>query len=533
MPGSGPHPVLAALEQRRPEVSSLEKVLLLTDGSVTTLLEAVFGETVEVRTAVQQVVLADPEQAARLSVEDGAPVNHRVVDLVGTESGRVFVHAVSQTPLARLTAGARDDLLAADIPIGVILRRHQLETRREIVTVDEVPAGEGAARAFGLPGDAAVLCRRYVIVHDGRPLIWIQEQFAPGLFGTERLPVPGEPRVVPGPGTGRVIVEAPSRLHLGLIDLNGELGRVDGGIGLTLVAPCTEVEVYRHDSVVVSGADTGLATRIEASVGRMLRHLGVAGGAAVRVRQSTPRHIGLGSGTQCALAVGMGIARLYGRALPVREVARVVGRGGTSGIGTAAFEFGGFILDGGHSFGPAGEKTGFAPSSASGGVPPAPLIARLPFPEEWPIVLAVPRWGRTIGEAHEVEIFRERCPVPVEDVRRCCHEVVMRLLPGVACRDLALFAAAVNAIQELGFKRVELELQDARVRNLLRDLVEAGAACAGLSSFGPTVYAVTDHDPADVVAAARAALGEDGGDVQVTRARNCGAYQRTIGGVGR
>lgn len=524
MPDSGSHRMLAALERRRPGTSSLERVLLLTDGSVTTLLEAVFGEAVEVRTVVQRVVTADPEQAARLSVAAGDPVNYRVVDLVGAGSGRVFVHAVSLTPLDRLTEGARHDLLSAEIPIGVILRRHRLETRREILSVGEGRADESAARAFGLAADTPVLCRRYVIVHEGRPLIWIQEQFAPGLFGTERIPVPGGGGGPPEEGL--VVVEAPSRLHLGLIDLNGELGRVDGGIGLTLAAPCTEVEVRRSGTVAVTGAGPELAARIGESATRMLRHLGVDGGAAIRVRRSTPQHVGLGSGTQSALAVGTAIARLYGRSLPVREVARIVGRGGTSGIGTAAFENGGFILDGGHSLGPGREKTGFSPSSASVGVPPAPVTSRLPFPEEWAVVLAVPRWGETVRGAREVDLFREHCPVPVEDVRRCCHEVVMRLLPGIAGRDLALFAASVNALQGLGFKRVELDLQDARVRGLIRELQGAGAACAGLSSFGPTVYAVTDGDPGAIVRAARATLGDGGGDVLVTRGRNHGAVCR-------
>ena len=30
---------------------------------------------------------------------------------------------------------------------------------------------------------------------------------------------------------------SPSRIHLGLIDLNGSIGRVDGGIGITLNHP--------------------------------------------------------------------------------------------------------------------------------------------------------------------------------------------------------------------------------------------------------------------------------------------------------
>jgi beta-ribofuranosylaminobenzene 5'-phosphate synthase len=43
---------------------------------------------------------------------------------------------------------------------------------------------------------------------------------------------------------------------------------------------------------------------------------------------------------------------LYHQPLYVREIARVITRGGTSGMGTAAFEAGGFLVDGGHGFGP-------------------------------------------------------------------------------------------------------------------------------------------------------------------------------------
>ncbi|WP_332881590.1 hypothetical protein [Methanosarcina horonobensis] len=32
-------------------------------------------------------------------------------------------------------------------------------------------------------------------------------------------------------------VVSPSRLHLTLIDLNAEIGRVDGGVGITLESP--------------------------------------------------------------------------------------------------------------------------------------------------------------------------------------------------------------------------------------------------------------------------------------------------------
>ncbi len=99
----------------------------------------------------------------------------------------------------------------------------------------------------------------------------------------------------------------------------------------------------------------------------------------------------------------------------------------------------------------------------------------------------------------------------------------MRLLPGVAGHDLELFASAVNALQALGFKRAEVGLQEPVVRESITGLREAGAACAGLSPFGPTVYAVTDGDPAGIVRAAEALLADGGGEIVVTRGRNYGA----------
>ena len=62
---------------------------------------------------------------------------------------------------------------------------------------------------------------------------------------------------------------------------------------------------------------------------------------------------GAGRSSACC---GPGYAQLHGRQLTTRELARLMGRGGTSGIGTAAFDHGGFIIDGGHRFGAGGRN---------------------------------------------------------------------------------------------------------------------------------------------------------------------------------
>jgi beta-ribofuranosylaminobenzene 5'-phosphate synthase len=48
-------------------------------------------------------------------------------------------------------------------------------------------------------------------------------------------------------------IKTPSRIHMTLIDMNGSLGRVDGGIGITLEEPNIVITAKKSDSVEVRG----------------------------------------------------------------------------------------------------------------------------------------------------------------------------------------------------------------------------------------------------------------------------------------
>jgi len=52
----------------------------------------------------------------------------------------------------------------------------------------------------------------------------------------------------------------------------------------------------------------------------------------------------------------------------------------------------------------------------------------------------------------------------------------MRMLPGIAERDLDLFGSSVTAIQGMGFKKVELNLQPPENPSLIETVCSAGAA---------------------------------------------------------
>jgi len=200
--------------------------------------------------------------------------------------------------------------------------------------------------------------------------------------------------------------------------------------------------------------------------------------------------------------------------LSVSEIAVKVGRGGTSGIGVAAFETGGFILDGGHKF---SQKKAFLPSAASK-LPPAPVLFRRDFPD-WDILVAVPE-QKGASQKNEVDIFRKECPVPLQEVEKLSHLILMQLLPALAEKDILIFGKSINAIQGLGFKKREVELQPVS-KELMQVLRDSGAYGAGMSSFGPTVYAF-GKDAENLKKIAEEFL-EGKGQVFITKPRNEGA----------
>ncbi|MFN3383547.1 MAG: chorismate pyruvate-lyase family protein [Archaeoglobaceae archaeon] len=154
-------------------MNALHRILLTTDGSITSIIEAVTQSQVIVETVTQRVVKADREVAERLGIREGDDVNYRVVYL--KSKGIIYAKAVSFTPLRRLANGFREDLMRADIPIGKIMKKHRIEARREIrwgkIIRDETLAEEMKVKK------PLFIARNYVIIHRNEVLIDITEFF--------------------------------------------------------------------------------------------------------------------------------------------------------------------------------------------------------------------------------------------------------------------------------------------------------------------------------------------------------------------
>lgn len=277
----------------------------------------------------------------------------------------------------------------------------------------------------------------------------------------------------------KVQIKTPSRLHFTLIDLNGALGRIDGGLGVALEEPNWVIKIQNHPKWVNPPI-------IEELLNNLRRKMKILNKYKIEFDNTLEEHVGLGSQTQLSLAIAQGISLLEGKKYHIQKLAKLVDRGGTSGIGVAAFKYGGFILDGGHAI---SEKTKFLPSHFSS-AQPALVVHRLKVPSDWYFVVAIPDIGKGKHGTAEVEIFNKYCPIPNSEVEKISRIILMQILPALIENDIENFGSGLNSIQKLGFKRVENELQGDFVAGLQEFFMKNGAAGTGLSSFGPATFCV-------------------------------------------
>ena len=292
----------------------------------------------------------------------------------------------------------------------------------------------------------------------------------------------------------KLVAKTTGRLQIALIDLNGSYSnRVDGSIGLTLKHPETisiiepldnnEVLVINHDEANISNEtvkDTKKAIKI-------IQEKYKLSGVKIGLKKCLPLHSGFGSKTQSLLSIAAAYCQLNEVDYDYRDLAQDVGRGGTSGIGVEGFNSGGFIVDCGHDFDQK-DRT-FRCSGASKHVYPPPIVGRYDCPR-WPILVVTPNNRTRFFGNSEVDHWKRNCPIPLYDAQACAHIALMMMIPAVIEDNLGLFCNGINKIQTLAWKRSLIDAQSPTVRKLFDHLRFLGLDGIGLSSAGPTVYAL-------------------------------------------
>ncbi len=319
-----------------------------------------------------------------------------------------------------------------------------------------------------------------------------------------------------------VSVTAPARLHLGFLDPSGTLGRRYGSLGMMIDGMATQVRVAQAEADDVE-ATPGVGHELP-RLRRLVRQLKGATGRkeplAVRISEALPPHVGLGSGTQLALALGRAFSELHGLGLSTPAVASLLDRGGRSGIGIAGFDHGGVLVDGG---------------PRAGAIAP-PVLARFDFPTEWRVILVQDKARSGLhGDSEKEGIAR----LPLFERARAahlCHLVLMQILPALAEADFAPFAAGLSELQAIVgeyFAPAQGGIYTSpAVAQLMRWIADRHPAGIGQSSWGPTAFAIlpSEAQAQEVLRDARAsgAIGELVASIVAGRNHGAGVVRHPV-----
>ena len=317
-----------------------------------------------------------------------------------------------------------------------------------------------------------------------------------------------------------VRVTTAARLHLGLLDLNGDLGRQFGSIGLAIDAFETCVQLREASGFEILGEERERSARLAL---RIVERLGLDRAGQLIISSAIPAHAGLGSGTQLAMAIASAFRRFVGLPLDLRGDARRLDRGARSGAGAALFERGGLVVDAGT--GPGGE------------IPP--VVAHVDCPADWRILLiSDPRIEGAHGEA-ERQAFARLPRMSANSASEICRRTLMQILPGAVAGEFAAFADGVARVQEIvgdhfGPVQGGGQFTSAAVGRVAEQLAAHGTRGIGQTSWGPTGFAfAADPDEAEFLARRARETGETGVTIKVTAARNRGALIEDLDGPNR
>jgi beta-ribofuranosylaminobenzene 5'-phosphate synthase len=277
----------------------------------------------------------------------------------------------------------------------------------------------------------------------------------------------------------QVSVKSTARLHMGFFDLNGSTGRMFGSLGVAIDVPYIQIEVAKSEKTLIDAKNNENVIKI---VENLVKSLKLDKCFSLKIVKSIPDHVGLGSGTQLALAIGAGLNRLFDLDLTVPQIAEVALRGKRSGIGIGTFEHGGLIVDGGR-----GSKE-----------TPPPVIARHNFPENWPILLIFDKTEQGVHGEQELMAFDSLQKASLDAAQTLAHSVLLQALPALVERDYATFSRVIYMLQHATgeyFSPIQGGLfKSKHVAEILNFLYENNVLSAGQSSWGPTGFAIFEND---------------------------------------
>jgi len=304
----------------------------------------------------------------------------------------------------------------------------------------------------------------------------------------------------------KITIKTPARLHFGVVNPFNSEYRLYASAGIAIDKPSNVVTVYPEEDFAIMGCRS---EEVLDRVKSIVEEYNIKRGR-VLIESCIPKHVGLGSTTQLLLAVVHGLFIANNLSINIPLLARKLGLGRISGVGTYVYMYGGFILD-------AGKRS---PEEFP------KLLLRLNMPEDWYFVVIVPP-GQGLGEREEERVFASGYRAREDLIWKASFILYHELVPSILEKNFELFARSLTLLQEtIGeifsvFQGGTFTQYSQRAISVLREL---GVVGVGQSSWGPAVYGVLkSREEAEEVAERSIRILDEGIEVFIARPINRGA----------
>ncbi|MBX4894598.1 beta-ribofuranosylaminobenzene 5'-phosphate synthase family protein [Rhizobium bangladeshense] len=323
-----------------------------------------------------------------------------------------------------------------------------------------------------------------------------------------------------------VKIEINPRVHIGLISMHAGAPRKNGGLGFAVEGPTASIKT-------TSAPDLGVfdrrpkpmrereIERLRDQLEQIKQQLDLPSAATFEIAGGFLTHCGMGSGTAIKLACIEGLLEINHRTTGRKELIRLSGRGGTSGVGISTYFDGGFAFD----LGVVGGKSDHFVPSSIGAADTLPLQLHRQSLPDWPLGLCLPRKCEPKTQEEEIEFFRRATPLPSVKSYEAAYVAVFQVLASLMEQDYRSFCQAISAIQESEWKRLERAEYAPHVDHTDKALRELGVDCVGMSSLGPLLYFFASSETLERV---RAHSEQLDADIFLTVPNNSGRRMTSI-----
>ena len=278
----------------------------------------------------------------------------------------------------------------------------------------------------------------------------------------------------------KFLIQSHARIHLGFLELNPKAKRIFGSIGLTISKYKTKIEFRSSKTFAISSC----CIETEKSIQKIIKKLNCyydLKPCKIFIKESIPRHSGLGSGTQLSLLIGKGLTKLSKKNVKIETLSQLLNRGNRSGIGIESFKKGGFIVDAGRN-----ENTKLPP-----------IIFNSKWPTSWKILLLIDKESIGIHGKREIEEFKKVSNVNKKNSLSNYKTLVTEILPSIIEKDFITFCKGIQKIQNNTAKVFSCSqggmYLSRKIEKIFNELEKNKMYGYGQSSWGPTGFIICEN----------------------------------------